>query len=153
MHIAFGHEGELEVTDARTPLEELMEKEEAPSGDEVAINGAKIEAIRRLLIYCFGQGNDMLEALKQLALICYIVCPHLVEQCSLEKLAKAFDTSRQCFSKRLLKINKDLKIRGRNQKSDTAVEVYREKTKAWHKAKKAEDKATKSIERTKRKKF
>ena len=94
-------------------------------------------------MFAFGEAKSPLDALQKLYLICYCIAPHLIEKCNLETLARAFDSTKQCFSKRLLKLNKELGLRGRNQKSDNIRKTYAARTKAWHKAKEAEKKALK----------
>lgn len=148
---AFNNDGCLDATTGKTPLDDLLEKEETPSGDEVAINKAKIESMRRLLLYCFGNTKDPLEALKTLYLLCYIIAPDALGNASLEDIARNFDATRQCFSKRLLKLNKELSIMSRNQKSTKAVEVSRQRAKAWHEAQKAEKAAARNLEAAKAK--
>ena len=146
---AFDESGELLAVFNITPFDSLVAKEEA---DEIAeyIKKAQIESIRRLLVYVFGEKATPLEALQKLSIICYCVAPDLIEGCNLEKIAKEFDFTKQAFSKRLLKINKELNIRGRNQKSDYSREVYAKNTKAFHKARKAEEKATEDLKKAKK---
>jgi len=122
---------EIEAVVGRTPFTDLLEAEERAHLDahEIEEQTIKIEAISALLSYFFapinGKMPNPLEVLQKVYVLCYTIAPANIEGWSLNKIAKCFDSSRQCFSKKLLKQNELLNLRSRNQKSDTAVETYR----------------------------
>lgn len=138
LSLVFGYEGEVEATNNVTPLDLLIQKEEHEESDSHYATAAALSAVRRLLITIFDNGKrHPVDALAQLYLIAYAIDAGLVGNKSLKELGKIFDTSKQTFSKRLLQLNKQIKVRSRNQKSSQAVKTYSKNTKAWHAARKA----------------
>jgi hypothetical protein len=132
-----------------TPLDLLLEKEERTALENVGVRESRAirsEALSAFLAYCFSPVNNtkatVFDALQKLWLICYCIRPDLIDGMSLEKIGKMFGgESRQTLSKRVLKINKEINMRSRNQKSDTSVSIYRAGTKAWHQERKTKEKA------------
>lgn len=139
---------EFDVICGKTPLDDLLEKEDREAlgivsdQEEMEI---KCEAVSAALAYLFGPLNGKtpspLDVLQRLYVLAYTLRPALIEGWSLADIAKCFDSSRQVFSKRLIKQNEKLGTRSRNQKSDTSVSVYREGTKEWHRERKAKERA------------
>ena len=135
---------DLEAVYNVTPFDELLEKSEreASNPSEREEINIRIEGVRRLLIYLFDGTPNAPEALKKLYVICYTLAPQLLGDFStLEKIARQFSQTKQAFSKKLINLNKALNIRSRNQKSESAVETYREITTANHAERIADEKA------------
>ena len=126
---------EVEGVYGITPFDDLLAKEDRDLLDvsEQEEKAIQIEAVRRLLIYLFQDVPNALEALKKLYTLCYCIAPELLGKFgTLDKISRQFSQTKQAFSKKLIGMNKTLNLRGRNQKSDGAVETYREITTANH---------------------
>lgn len=142
---------ELAHVCGQSPLEEVIEGEETEELDAAEIHQAeaarlKQDAISALLAYLFRPTNgnipSPIEVAQKVFILCYSVRPELIAGWSLERIARCFDSSRQTFSKRLIKMDAELNLHARNHKSVQAVSLYREGTKAWWKERKqAEAKA------------
>jgi len=145
----FGEGDNITLIDRRTPFDALAEKEDGKDEE----HEIRTEAISALLSFLFAPATNRngpptpLQVLERLYLLVYSVRPALVEGWSLDKISRLFSSSRQTFSKRLLKQNEKLGIRSRNQKTDHAVSIYREGTTKWHAERKERER------REKRKKY
>jgi hypothetical protein len=140
------HAGELEAVYSITPFDSLASAEDqaAVSVSEREETEIRLEGVRRLLIYLFDESANALDVVKKLYVLVYTVAPDLLGNFgTLDSIAKQFDQTRQAFSKRLINQNKELNLRSRNQKSETAVETYREITTANHAARIDEERAEK----------
>ena len=105
----------------------LIQKEEAESADSMESTAEPYQRLIWLLMRDMDAREEHRNRCLNRALpdcLRYGFIP-LVGNQGLKELAKIFDTSKQTFSKRLLKLNKELHIRSRNQKSSEAVETYR----------------------------
>jgi hypothetical protein len=137
---------EIEAVYNVTPFDELAEKQdrETVSIGEREETEIRLEGVRRLLIYLFDGVPNALEVTKKIFVLCYTIAPELLPQFgTLDSIAKQFDQTRQAFSKRLINQNKELNLRSRNQKSETAVQTYREVATAGHAARIDEERAEK----------
>lgn len=131
---------EFDLVDTQTPLHALLEAEDNESlsigsKEEASI---QIEAVSGLLSFLFrltsnGKMPSPIEVLERLYLLVYTIRPALIHAWSLDRIAACFESSRQCFSKKLLKQNELMGgVKSRNQKSSLAVSRYRENTREWH---------------------
>ena len=137
---------EIEAVYNVTPFDELGDKQdrETVSIGEREETEIRLEGVRRLLIYLFDGAPNALEVTKKMFVLCYTIAPELLSEFgTLDLIAKQFDQTRQAFSKRLINQNKKLNLRSRNQKSETAVETYREIATESHAARIADEKAEK----------
>lgn len=145
--------GEFEPVIGVTPLDEIVEQEEATahsSAEEftkVETARIKADAVSALLGYLFSPFNNKIpspvEVSSKLFLLAYTIRPELIEGWSLERIAKCFDSNRQCFSKRLIKQDSELNLRARNRKGAIAVSLYREGCKEWWAEKRAKERQEK----------
>jgi hypothetical protein len=135
--------GEIAGVELTTPADILMDKEDCNDLNTL-INHAQLEAVRRVLVCVFGDSKKPKDAIITLALLCYICAPHLLKKNDLDSVAKDFGTTKQVLNYRLRKINKDMGLRARNQKSDAARESYSTHRRTWHANRKAEQQALES---------
>lgn len=143
---------ELEIVCFKTPLDDVLELEkeqiEMRQSEEAKIAQ---QAISGALSYLFSPKNEKqptpFDVLCRLFVMTNLLRPSLVEHWdTLEKLATAFDVTKQAISKQRLKMEKDFGLRSRTGKSAAAVSVYAETTQAYWDAKKAAEKRQKRLE-------
>jgi hypothetical protein len=132
--------GIVEPVRSKTPLDSLIESEEAGERDEYK---AKTEALCAFLAMLFRQTNgkhpNALEVLRRLYAVVYTLRPELIDGWPMDKIAKIFDVTKQAFSKTLISQNNLFDLFSRNQKSAATVSIYKEGTKERHAEKKAEE--------------
>lgn len=124
--------GEIDIVDNKTPLDELIEKEEQGKSE---IREAQIDALSRFMLFLLSDAEPLKVALR-VYLMAYTLRPSLINNITLSEIAQRFNTTKQNCSKKLINLNDSSGVRARTRKKDSSREIYRQKAlESWEKRK------------------
>ena len=124
--------GELELIFAKTPFDDLLEKEDADEETAHLVKEARLDALSGFLSFIFAKTNNRLpgweEVAKRVYVVAYTIRRDIIDGMTEGEIGALFNTSRQTVSARVRKLNEKTGVRSPLQKSQRAVSVYREGT-------------------------